>query len=415
MYRGISRKFCNIPYQDETYGRKNIYKSPPKSSTLKESSELYHSKYLEDYLRSKGITWESKSFLSVTRLQEDKLTEEIWNTDSSVCYLNLLPPECIYQILLTLDLRDIFKLRIVNRLYVYNLTDEFCENKIRNILETSTNNEIWRNNTGTSPRTTPSPQNIILHIDTELRILFVHSVIYKVPFLFKSLLPIMKSRNLWSINDDLINWKIYGMLDINGTLMRFATINPNKEIIKSLLEVILFDLRNGQICQDIGINNIDICGICDLTDESRIFPLILGSIEDDILKAYLFVSSFIVRKDNERVAEVVIDELIKKLRREDLGIWIDRFSSFYDECLQRSEEYSDCFHYFCNKIFGILCRIDEYDVFVECLERYKLTGGDIGEISDEIMKIDFYPFKYVKLLGNEADEMLIYKIMLGKK
>lgn len=301
-----------------------------------------------------------------------KRKNKVWknNTDRNICYLDLLPTECFYQILLYLDIKDFSKLKAIRKIYdSTDLPKAFWENKIQNVTE---NNATFR---------------------LTLDYVFVNSVGHSIIILFDLLLPKILRANLWSYNSYVNQYIGSKCLSNDVGIISLSISTKCKPIIKSLLKAYVF--YGDRLSSNLKMNNIDISNVselCNLNDKET--PLIIGSIEDDILKFYLHILSgygFDYHRNNEQ-AKIMIKKLIQKLGMTSLHIWMKRFNSFHHQSY---------FNYFCDNLFSMLYKIDEYETFVKYFRKYRLsTSAEL--VFDQIDEMDSYPYRYIKFLEEET-------------
>lgn len=388
---------------DPSNQSRSIPKSPKVLRTPEEPLNSYNPEYLQQWLRYKNVIIEEDCCL--IELVRHCLNQ-IWteNTDSSTSYIDIVPSDCLFQLLSYLDIGIIMNMRFVSKKY-YELVfpENFWKNKISQI-------DL------SNPRKYP------------VRKYFVESVFYGIYPLFEMLLPVIRRDNNWNYDAYVGGWfeNRDGTLEqvwVNRrswdtTLIQVALHGNHRKIIKRLLEIAKDEGQ--KTCRGLEIDVLRICEIDrkfnqtllnnpSISDENT---LQIGSVKDDILRIYLnILIDHHPLGDHFDIKEIV-DALIENLSIDDLNIWIERFRDFY----LNEEHKINYFRYFCGSVLSILCRIDEYETFMECFERYqKLSWKSYNFILSEVMKIDNYPFRYVKFLQEVKDENIQNDLMKYKE
>lgn len=282
----------------------------------------------------------------------------------------LLPEECVIHILLQMNISDVLK---------------FCSTNTTN-MKFSLQEIIWEN----------------VPTDNQLLTALVESVYSGNYPLFKSLLSAVQEREMWYYHSSLEN---------DNTLMELAISSGCKPIIKCLFEINLTESNCSEYIQDSDVEGWDICHLCYLNEPEKFS---IGSIEDEILHIYLITiigGNFDIFDRKHHPAIEIIKLLIEKFRLDELDIWLNRLSNFKPG---RHVEY--CISCFYEELLATLCRMDEYEEFITYLEKYKLTTGKFENIFKKISEVDYYPFRYIRLInGGNLDDLLKQKGRMSRK
>lgn len=299
-------------------------------------------------------------------------------------HIQLLSKDCLFHILLHVSIGDISSFFSINKFYTYHSKDSLWKVKV----------------------------NQICNDDCLLRLTFVQSVDYGIYPLFNLLSPIVQRKQLWTFSTDIKEHE--GERHSHEFLIGRAIYSGCKQIVKSILEVHDFESK-------FSFDYEELYELCNLSKYHKDLPTI-GSIEDDILRIYMLIMCKLeLTMDSSSPIESMIRLLIRKLELRDLDIWLERFNLGkkkvnIDDCTE--DYYLD---YFLEKLIITLCRLDEYESFIEYFG--KLRDSEARKFtSDKIVKIDCHPFKYVTYLvrskflkENVLDTLLLDKERLKKR
>lgn len=290
--------------------------------------------------------------------------------------------DCLFQILLHCDIQSILIFRaICFRFSNLNLNQDFYTRQI----------QIY---------------------PADIRTLFIFSICYNLLPLFELLLP--QTQSLWNYNSDISSWPCCiseNWFILHKRVMDIAIFANRKQIVKRLLEIYSsnlpkstfnFERKYGEILR--------IRNLCGLTQKLVKLPLVIGSVEDDILSMYL---SILIRQDDpgdygeiyisENSTKGILNLLIRKITYDQIDIWMERIEKFQEiaeENIPNGDMNSDYYDYFCQELLVFLCRLDARKTFIHCFKKY---GNCTKILFERICQMDRYPFRYIEFFVNEFE------------
>lgn len=389
----------------------NVWRKPSNKKgffSLDDFLYLYHPRYLEKWLSFRDIKHENLPLIELvkTRQEEDENRDKIWNNSDVMCYIDCIPKECLFHILIYLNMEHISKFHNIRREYSdIFLSEEFWKYRIQ-----KTN---FDNNVDHYPDYSP------------LISLFIDSIKFKNLVSFELLLPIVRKKNLWYYNTDLSHWiadKKNYLHDVIR-LIDVAIKSKHDDVILHLLKLYISDLEVIN-CEPLQITDEIIIMIenrhyVDYEDEENELPLVIGSLQDEILHTCLTILINMmgyVKKENTAIQELLI-LIIQNLEFEGIEVWMDRLSNMRQLKINiKKSRFSkgpvvfksikdECYGFFCRYLLSILCQLDEFELFKEIFIKYTSNSEGSGEdFLVEISKIDHYPFRYFQFLKEFYNE-----------